>query len=87
MLDPSRNVIGAPIFAIQTTTGLVEARGTFYAIAEYKGQTYTAVKRGSVYKRETPPTMRDFASYVKNKRMILGSPVSFNLRDQVVGNN
>ena len=68
MLDPSRNIIGAPIFAIQTTTGLVEARGTFYAIAEYKGQTYTAVKRGKVYKRETPPTMSDFASYVKKTK-------------------
>ena len=34
MLDPSRNVIELQ-FLIQTTAGLVEARGTFYAIAEY----------------------------------------------------
>ena len=44
-------------------SGVVEARGTFYAITEYKGQTYSAVKKGKIYKKESPPTMSDFASY------------------------
>lgn len=65
MLDPKRNPSNAPVFAIRTMTGIVEARGTFYAITEYKGQTYSSVKRGKVYKREVPPTMQDFASYAQ----------------------
>ena len=68
LLDPKRNLAGAPVFAVRTMSGVVEARGTFYAITEYKGQTYSAVKKGKIYKKESPPTMSDFASYVKRKK-------------------
>ena len=70
LLDPERNLVGAPVFAVRTMSGVVEAKGTFYAITEYKGQTYSAVKKGKIYKKESPPTMSDFASYVNKKKSV-----------------
>ena len=70
LLDPERNLVGAPVFAVRTMSGVVEAKGTFHAIIEYKGQTYSAVKKGKIYKKESPPTMSDFASYVNKKKSV-----------------
>ena len=68
LLDPTRDPKKDPVFAIRTDDGVVEAKGTFYAITEYQGQTYTSVKRGKVFKRETPPTMDDFAAYARRPK-------------------
>ena len=34
-----------PVFAIRTDDRVVEAKGTFYAITEYQGQTYTCERK------------------------------------------
>jgi len=68
LLDPARDPKKDPVFAIRTDDGVVEAKGTFYAITEYQGQTYTSVKRGKVFKREIPPTMDDFAAYARRPK-------------------
>tara|TARA_B100000212_G_scaffold325981_1_gene288095 strand:- start:64 stop:696 length:633 start_codon:yes stop_codon:yes gene_type:complete len=68
LLDPTRDPKKDPVFAIRTDDGVVEAKGTFYAITEYQGQTYTSVKRGKVFKREAPPSMDDFAAYSRRPK-------------------
>ena len=68
LLDPTRDPKVDPVFAIRTDDGVVEAKGTFYAITLYEGQTYTSVKRGKVYKKEIPPTMNDFAAYTRRPK-------------------
>ena len=47
---------------------MTEATGTFYAVTEYKGQTYTSVKKGEVKKKTTPPAKPDFAAYLKRAK-------------------
>jgi hypothetical protein len=64
-LNPERDPLTSPRFGIRTRSGVVEAKGTFYALTVYEGQTYTAVKRGEVKKVPSPPTKLDFAAYVK----------------------
>lgn len=64
-LDPNRDKANAPIFAIRTKSGVTEATGTFYAVTEYKGQAYAAVKTGKVKKETVPPTKPDFSAYLK----------------------
>ncbi len=68
LLDPERNMEEAPIFAIRGSGGVTEATGTFYAVTEYKGQTYTSVKKGKVKKETTPPAKPDFAAYLKRAK-------------------
>ena len=62
-LRPNRP-IGAPVFAIRTLNGVTEATGTLFAVAEYKGQTYTSVKKGEVKKQTVPPGKPDFSAYL-----------------------
>ena len=68
LLDPGRKKEGAPAFAIRGSGGVTEATGTFYAVTEYKGQTYTSVKKGEVKKQTTPPIKPDFSAYVKRAK-------------------
>lgn len=68
LLDPNRDKENEPIFAIRGSGGVTEAVGTFYAITEYKGQTYSAVKRGEVAKRTTPPEKPNFSAYLNNSK-------------------
>lgn len=65
LLDPERDREKDPAFAIRGSGGVTEATGTFYAVLEYKGQTYTVVKKGEVKKKTTPPVKSDFAAYIK----------------------
>ena len=65
LLDPKRDKVKEPAFAIRGSGGVAEATGTFYAVTEYKGQTYTAVKKGEVKKKTTPPAKPDFSAYLK----------------------
>jgi hypothetical protein len=62
-LDPNRPA-GSPLFAVRTFSGITEAKGTLFAVAEYKGQTYTAVKKGEVKKKTNSPTKPDFSAYL-----------------------
>ena len=64
LLDPERPR-GSPQFAVRTKDGLALARGTFYAITEYKGQTFVKVKTGSIKAKTKPPIKRNFAAYKK----------------------
>jgi hypothetical protein len=64
-LDPKRDKEKGPVFAIRTKSGVTEATGTFYAVTEYKGQAYAAVKKGKVKKETVPPTKPDFSAYLK----------------------
>lgn len=64
-LDPDRDPKTSPRFGILTRTGMVEAKGTFYALMVYNGQTYTSVKKGEVQKVPAAPSKSDFAAYVK----------------------
>ena len=73
MLDPERDLSTEPTFAIRTLSGVAEAVGTFYAVTEYKGQSYTAVKKGKVKKETIPPTKPDFSSYLKKKKPTMSS--------------
>ena len=68
LLDPGRKKEEAPAFAIRGSGGVTEATGTFYAVTEYKGQTYTSVKKGEVKKETTPPIKPDFSAYVKRAK-------------------
>ena len=65
LLDPNRDRKRDPVFAVRTHSGVTEATGTFYAVTEYKGQTYSAVKKGRVIKKTVPPTKPDFSAYLK----------------------
>ena len=65
LLDPQRDKATSPSFAVRTKSGVAEAKGTFYAVTEYKGQTYTAVKTGKVKKETIPPSKPDFSAYLK----------------------
>jgi hypothetical protein len=68
LLDPDRNKETEPVFAIRGSGGVTEAVGTFYAITEYKGQTYSAVNKGVVAKKMTPPEKPDFSAYINNSK-------------------
>jgi len=68
LLDPDRNLSQDPSFAVRTLSGVTEAVGTYYAVTEYKGQSYTSVKKGKVQKKTTPPTKPDFSAYLKKKK-------------------
>jgi hypothetical protein len=68
LLDPDRDKEKEPVFAIRGSGGVTEAVGTFYAITEYKGQTYSAVKRGEVSKKTTPPEKPNFSAYINNSK-------------------
>ena len=68
LLDPERDLSKDPSFAIRTFSGVTEAVGTYYAVTEYNGQSYTKVNKGEVKKKTTPPTEPDFSAYLsKNK--------------------
>ena len=68
LLDPKRDKENEPAFAIRGSGGVTEATGTFYAVTEYKGQTYSAVKKGTVKKKTTPPAKPDFSAYLKKAK-------------------
>jgi hypothetical protein len=68
-LNPERDQSNSPRFGIRTRAGLVEATGTFYAVTEYNGQAYTAVKKGKIKKTPSAPTNSDFASYIKKSKV------------------
>ena len=68
LLDPTRDKLKEPAFAIRGSGGVTEATGTFYAVTEYKGQTYTAVKKGEVKKKTIPPSMPDFSAYLSKTK-------------------
>lgn len=66
-LDPERDQEQEPGFAIRTKDGLTRATGTYFAVTEYNGQSYAAVKKGEVKKKTTPPAEPDFSAYLKKK--------------------
>lgn len=68
LLDPDVDRTKLPTMLIRTRSGIAEAKGTFYAVTEYKGQAYTAVKKGTVKKDTTPPTKPDFSAYLKKAK-------------------
>jgi len=68
LLDPERDKASSPSFAVRTKSGVTEATGTFYAVTEYKGQSYSAVKKGNVKKETTPPAKPDFSAYLKKSQ-------------------
>ncbi|SVE22093.1 uncharacterized protein METZ01_LOCUS474947, partial [marine metagenome] len=70
LLDPDRPE-GGPSFAVRTAQGVTSATGTFFAVTEYKGQTYTKVKRGAVKRKVLQPTQRDFAAYLNKSKPAL----------------
>jgi hypothetical protein len=74
LLDPNRKKMKVPAFAIRTINGVTEATGTFYAVTEYKGQTYTAVKKGKVKKKVVPPPKPNFAAYLKKATSAKSKP-------------
>ena len=41
---------------------------SFYAVTEYKGQSYTAVKKGKIEKETKPPTKPDFSAYLSKAK-------------------
>jgi hypothetical protein len=63
LLEPNRPA-DSPRFAVRTFNGVTEAKGTLFAVAEYKGQTYTAVKKGKIDKQTLPPEKPDFSAYL-----------------------
>lgn len=65
-LNPERDPLTSPRFSIRTRSDVVEAKGTFYALTVYEGQTYCAVKRDEVKKLPPPQTKFNFAAYIKN---------------------
>ncbi len=73
LLDPDRDLSQDPSFAVRTLSGVTEAVGTYYAVTEYKGQSYTSVKKGKVQKKTTPPTKPDFSAYLKKKKLTASS--------------
>jgi filamentous hemagglutinin family protein len=68
LLDPGRPE-SAPGFAIRTAQGVTSATGTFFAVTEYKGQTYGKVKKGTVKRKATPPGKPDFAAYLSKSKI------------------
>ena len=64
LLDPDRPR-GSPQFAVRTKDGIALAKGTFYAITEYNGQSFVKVKTGSIKAKPKPPIKRNFAAYKK----------------------
>ena len=64
-ISPDRDSSSFLKFAIKTRSGLIEAKGTFYAVTEYNGQTYTAIKHGKIKKEPKVPEKSNFAAYVK----------------------
>lgn len=66
-LDPDRPS-GKPTFAVRSLNGVVEAKGTLFAVTEYNGQTYTAVKKGEIKKKTLPPGQPDFSAYLKGAK-------------------
>ena len=68
LLDPDVDRTKLPTMLIRTRSGIAEAKGTYYAVTEYKGQAYTAVKKGTVKKDTTPPTKPDFSAYLKKAK-------------------
>ena len=54
--------------AVRTAQGVTSATGTFYAVTEYKGQTYGKVKKGAVKRKVTPPGKPDFAAYLSKTK-------------------
>ena len=74
LLDPKRDKMNDPAFSIRTLTGVTEATGTFYAVTEYKGQTYSAVKKGKVKKKVIPPPKPNFAAYLKKATSSMTKP-------------
>ncbi len=67
LLDPDRPKDGSG-FSIRTAQGVTSATGTFYAVTEFKGQTYTKVKRGAVKRKVLRPTQKDFAAYLSKSK-------------------
>ena len=67
MLDPERDLSTEPTFAIRTLSGVAEAVGTFYAVTEYKGQSYTAVKKAVLKKRPYHLLNLFSSSYLKRR--------------------
>jgi hypothetical protein len=63
-LDPDRPK-DSPGFAVRTSQGVTSATGTFFAVTEYKGQTYGKVKKGTVKRKTIPPGQPNFAAYLK----------------------
>ena len=66
-LDPERDHGKEPGFAIRTKDGVTRATGTYFAVTEYNGQSYAAVKKGEVKKKTSPPDQPDFSAYLKKK--------------------
>jgi len=67
LLDPDRPS-GGPGFSVRTAQGLTSAEGTFFAVTEYKGQTYGKVKKGTVKRKVTAPGQADFAAYLSKSK-------------------
>ncbi len=68
LLDPDRPK-DSPQFAIRTADGVALAKGTFYAVTEYKGQSYVKVKKGEVKTKPKPPGMPNFSAYLKKSKV------------------
>ena len=66
-LDPERPE-GSSGFAVRTSQGVTSAIGTFFAVTEYKGQTYSKVKKGTVQRKTIPPGQPDFAAYLRKSK-------------------
>ena len=67
LLDPDRPK-DSPRFSIRTAQGVTAAKGTFFAVAEYNGQTYGKAKKGTVKRKVTPPGQPDFAAYLSKSK-------------------
>jgi len=67
LLDPDRPK-GGPGFAVRTAQGVTSATGTFFAVTEYKGQTYSKAKKGTVKRKATAPNQADFAAYLSKSK-------------------
>jgi len=67
LLDPDRPE-GGPGFAVRTAQGVTSATGTFFAVTEYKGQTYGKAKKGTVKRKAVPPGQPDFAAYLSKSK-------------------
>ena len=68
LLDPERKRGDSIPLSIRTRSGVAQAQGTFYAVTEYKGQSYTAVKKGKIEKETKPPTKPDFSAYLSKAK-------------------
>ena len=81
LLDPDRPKDGSG-FAVRTAQGVTSATGTFYAVTEFKGQTYTKVKRGAVKRKVIRPTQKDFAAYLSKSKPKPPAPPPAKLPDE-----